>query len=309
MIYLTTYKKYNESKGISDTCVKVLYDIWTKIKSGISEYKSSKINITINEPDLTFNLNFIYDIERGEDNICNGLFDANKSTIKLSIVYNELNDEFMFYIKSTILHELIHLYQFYNINKGNKFRPESFSIGSIIPQLRKNIKTKYVNYLLDLIYFSLEHEISAQIHQYYLYRRYDKDYQKLYKIKNILNNFKYKELVDLENSEINFIKKQVINSLRYYSDVKFYKKDIKKSIWFIEDNNIFLSELNKIFKKRIKWIDKKINLIEGKLKDTDIIYETVSLPSSFCEGDVFLRFDIKRFIEENLNDCVIIHNI
>ena len=85
------------------------------------------------------------------------------SSINLNIKIDEIDDKFIYYIKSVLLHELLDLFQHYNILKDSKFRPQSFSIGSIIPQLRKAVKTKYGEYLLDILYYSLPHELSAQL--------------------------------------------------------------------------------------------------------------------------------------------------
>ena len=181
------------------------------------------------------------------------------------------------------------------------FRPESFSIGSIIPQLRNIIKTKYGSYVLDILYYSLSHELSAQIHQYYLYKINNRYYKRLYDIKNLINNFKVNKLNKDEEYDIILIKKHIVGSISYLSSNSNYKIDLEKSIWNESDIYIFLENLKKLLDNKVKWIDKKINLINKKIEDSKIIKydENTTLPHDWKMYDFFKR---NNFIKENLSD-------
>ena len=176
MKYILRYENFNESKGISDSCEKITNTVWDDIENHIINSKSSNINFDIDEFDFKCkNIILNYKITKGDSNTCNAQTILKESKIvdgylrniiiNIDIISKEFDDEFIYYIKSVILHELLHIFQHYNILYGNKFRPESFSIGSIIPQLRNIVKTKDGTYILDILYHTLSHELSAQIHQ------------------------------------------------------------------------------------------------------------------------------------------------
>lgn len=185
---------------------------------------------------------------------------------------------------------------------NDKFRPESFSIGSIIPQIRDYIKTKYVSYILDILYYSLSHELSAQIHQYYIYKINGREYKRLNEINNLLTNFKIKELDSDEYKELDYVKYHILNSIKYFTNNKNYKKDIESSIWN-KTNEDFLNGLSNLIKQKLKWIDKKIKLINKKYID----YSETFTYYGDLENYKYLKFS--SFINENLNNCPKIDNI
>lgn len=316
MKYIVKYQNFNESKGISDSCDKVLYKVWNLIEDDILLKKENTISVNIDEEDFKVKeLKLKYSITNSEDKNCYGITDVKNSKIEenylinskieLNINIDEFNDEFIYYIKSVLLHELLHIFQHYNVLNGNKFRPESFSIGSILQQLRKNVNTKYANYFLDILYYSLPYELSAQLHQYYLYKIDKREYEKIEQILTLLKNFKIKSLSTDENSDISFIKKHILNSIKFYTDNKNYLSNVDKSLWNISDNSLFLAEFKKLINKRIKWIDKKILLINNKIiSKNDIKYnETIFLPSNWDDHNYFDIIDVYRFTINNLNDC------
>lgn len=327
MRYIINYNNFNESKGISYSCENILYKIWNIIEDNVSNFKSSTLKFDIDEPDFKCKdviLNYNIFINQKE-NICNVQSNFKEtsmnnyylinSTINIDILIKNLDDEFTYYIKSVLFHELLHIFQHYNILKGNKFRPESFSIGSILPSLRKIIKTKYGSYILDILYYSLSNELSAQIHLYYLYKMNNKEYKRLYDIRNLLLNFKIIELNEEQEKDIKIVKLHITNSIKFglnykkNSEVNLnYLKSIDKSIWNENDLQLFLIKLKKVIDKKIKWIDKKIKLIDKKIEENKIIKynEDITLPHDWEMYDIFERYN---FIKENLNDCSLINNI
>lgn len=323
MRYIINYNNFNESKGISDSCENILYKIWDLIENNITNFKSSNLKFEINETDfICKDVILNYNISMCEENICKGqtivkdsIIDNGyliNSIINIDILVKNLDDEFIYYIKSVLFHELLHLFQHYNILIGNKFRPEFFSIGSILPQLRNIIKTNYGNYILDILYYSLSNELSAQIHQYYFHKKNDKNYDKIIEIRNLLYDFKIRKLNESEYKEIETIKKHILNSIKYYTNNKYYKKNIEKSLWN-KDVELFIEDLSNLLKEKVKWIDKKIKLIDVKLEElneSSIRYDlTISLPSNWDEHELIDKLEIYNFVKQNFNDCPIIDNI
>jgi hypothetical protein len=317
--YIIIYENFNESKGISDSCEKVLYKIWNLIESDIIGLKDSYLRFDINESDFKCNdIVLKYQTSKGDDNLCNAITKFNSSkiingyltglNINIDITFEELNDEFIYYIKSVLFHEILHIFQYYNLKINNKFRPESFSIGSIIPQLRNIIKSDYGNYILDVLYHSLSHELSAQIHQYYLYKINHKEYKKIHDIKKLLNDFVINKLSNSDINDLKFIQKHIIGSISYLTTNKKYLSDINKSIWGEQDINKFLEKFKNLLKYKVKWIETKMELIDKKIEDMNIIRydEDVSLPHNWDMYDIEIR---SSFIKKNLSDSTIVEFI
>ena len=314
MKYIVRYENFNESKGISDSCEKITNLIWNDVEADVIKLNNISEEFTFTEADFKIkDIKIDIIIYKGEENSCDGITNLYSSEleegyikdvkISLNIKYETMDDPFLYYIKSVIFHEILHVFQHYNILLNNKFRPELFSIGSIIPQLRGVIKTKYVNYILDILYHSLSHELSAQLHQYYMHKICGEEYKKLDNIKNLLNNFTIKVLNNEEENELNYVKKHISGSIKHFTTNKNYKKDISKSLW--SKNNIdFINELSDLIKIKIKWIDKKIKLIDNKS-----IIDYSETFTYYGDLDDYKYMKASIFIKENLNDCPIINNI
>lgn len=314
MKYVVKYENFNESKGISDSCEKVTNFIWDDIEDDIINTNNISKKFTYSEVDFKLkNIQIDFNFIGNRENSCGAITDLKNSVIEdsyllnvrilFNVKYSIIDDAFLYYIKSVIFHEILHVFQEYNLKINDKFRPESFSIGSIIPQLRGIIKTKYVSYILDILYYSLSHELSAQLHQYYIYKIDDREYKKLDEIKNLLNNFKIKELDSDESNELEYVKKHILGSIKYFTNNKNYKKDIKSSIWN-KNNEDFLIGLSNLIKYKLKWIDKKIKLIDSKKM---IDYSETFTYYGDLEDFKYLKFSL--FINENLNNCPVIDNI
>ena len=315
--YINSFLKYNESKSISDSTEVFSDKVWKIVEPDILNKKDNSYIFDISEEDFKvkdLKINIKY--KKSFENRCNAVTNNNSSDVKdstlinvvinIEISYKNLDYEFMNYINSVIFHEILHVFQLYNLRVNNKFRPESWSIGGILPKLRNIVNSQYTTYILDLIYFSLSHEISAQLHQYYLYRRSGKDYKRLEEIKIKLHSFKVKKLTEKESEELILIKNEFINSIKYFTTNKKYLKNIEKSIWSESDLNRFLEKLKELFDRRVKYIDKKIKLVDSKFI---INYaETISLPSDYLIGN-WEEHDKFRFISENLNDCEMVYFI
>lgn len=310
MNYILTYQNFNESNGISDSSENITNSIWNDIESDIISDISA--NKKFNFDEIDFKLKDIiveYNLIKNSENICNAITYLKNSVVEnkylknikiiVNIKYSILDEPFLYYIKTVLFHEILHVFQHYNFKLHNKFRSESFSIGSILPQLRQYIKTKYANYILDILYYSLSHELSAQIHQYYMYKKIGKHYEKINDIKNLLKNFNINNNLDeSEILEINLIKDYIVKSIEFYSNNKKYNKKILKSLWSETDNNRFLDSLSILLKKKLKWLDEKMKLVDSKIGikfDETFTY--------YGKLDDYKYFEIFNFIKENLNDC------
>ena len=190
MLYSNYANFLRESKSISDSCIlfqrKISPEIIDFIKSNKDDnvYESFYFDF-ISDDFKVKNLKLTIDIINTFEvnNTCNATANFQQSllidtilengeiTFKINII--ELDEDFIYHIESVILHELLHLFQFYNITLKKKFRPTSWSIGVVLSQLKKKniIKEKYIKQICDNLYISLNHEIAAQLHQYYYFRK------------------------------------------------------------------------------------------------------------------------------------------
>lgn len=313
MKYIVKYENFNESNGISDSCEKITNKIWDDMQFDIKKSNNISRRFTFLEDDFKLKdieINFIFN--KDKENTCVAITELKNSKIEnkyllnskvlFNVKYYIIDDGFLYYIKSVIFHEILHVFQSYNLKINNKFRSESFSIGSIIPQIRINIKTKYVSYILDILYYSLSHELSAQLHQYYIYNIDGRKYKRLDEIKNLLTNFKIKELDNDDSKELDYVKYHILNSIKYFTNNKNYKKDIDSSIW-VKSNEEFLNDLSSLIKYKLKWLDKKIKLINKKKVDYN---ETFTYYGDLKD---YKYFKFSLFVKENLNNCPKINNV
>lgn len=167
----------------------------------------------------------------------------------------------------------------------NKFKPESWVIGSLLPNFRKFLLEEYSKTILDLIYKSLSHEIYSQLYQYYFYKKDGIDYGNIDEIISELNNFQVKKELDVrELSELENLKKFIVKGLMMNDNLK-YKSDVINSFWNLEDIDDFLFELGKYFKEKSNLLKSKKDKIDRELDFERGIEESlnrwISLPTNF----------------------------
>jgi hypothetical protein len=295
-----------ESKGISDICVQYKDIIWKNINDYIkNNINNLELKIFIfnfnNDKFLINNLVLEFSFREENDNICNAKFIGSNSRIKdnifyspkieFKIYYKQIDDEFLTYIESVLLHELLHCYQMYKQN--NKRIPSYWQYGSVLSQVRGNI-LKYnnedINHIMDLLYYSLEHEMNAQLHQYYDYLLKFKKYRKINKIENELRN--YIIPINIDDKFISLLKYIIThfkNSLNVNSPNNNYKKNINNSLWSYEltDKNVvsFLKNLKNYFTNCADYINSKKRQIDRKIKNDEHIDYTMKL----SETDIFFK--------------------
>jgi len=246
-----------------------------------------------------------FNLKEDNENFCNGLCNVTKSeieddylintSIEFEIGYLNLDDDFIRYIHSVIKHEVMHLYQVYNLKVNNKFKPESWVIGSLLPTFRNFLKEDYSKVILNLLYISLSHEIYSQLQQYYFYKKDNLKYQKIENIILDLDNFQIKnDLNDNEISEILNLKKFIIRGLKNNNNSK-YIKDVDKSFWNENDVYSFLEGLNKYFKP-IERFGGVLELERVKFRD--------SIKDKYCFDNNIKMIRISYLDKENIENIL-----
>jgi len=256
---------------------------------GVRKLKVKSLKITINK-------------YKSKENLCNANIKVSKETsieddyligsqIEFNVFINDLNDDFKRYIHSVVKHEVLHLYQIYNLKINKKFSPESWTIGSILPLFNKTFKEEYTKKTIMNIYKSLSHEIYSQLYQYYFYKKDGLEYKKIGEIIEDLRGFVIEEnLSDHQIIEINTMRKYILDSLLKNGNRK-WKGDVNNSLWKKGDVHQFLKSLKDLFIEKSNLIESKMRRIDKELSLDDKInemvneYEYFSLPTNFDELD------------------------
>ena len=280
--YLNDYRSFLvESKTISDDSEKYQEIISIEIIPELEKLSTNSDNIQHKSFNFDFNNDFkvknlMINIKlfKYKENVCNAISNFNyakvennilvDASINFEIYYSSLDDDFKEEIDSTILHELLHCYQFYNQELGGKFRPYSWSIGTSLIHLRKDIKSDNCKIILDLLYKSLKHEISAQIHHYYFYKKRNKTYNKIFNNIDELKQFKIFNITT-ENDEICLIRTVVYNNIKSLKINNKYKRDLNKSLWNEKNNDMFIIKLRELFLESVEYTERKIKQVDDKI--------------------------------------------
>ena len=129
MKYIVKYENFNKSKGISDSCEKVANSIWDDIEDDIINTNNISKKFTYSEGDfklknIQIDFNFIGD----KENSCGAITDLKNSVIEdsyllnvrilFNVKYSIIDDAFLYYIKSVIFHEILHV--LYNKEKHHQ---------------------------------------------------------------------------------------------------------------------------------------------------------------------------------------------
>ena len=141
---------------------------------------------------------------------------------------------------------------------------------------------KDLDQIVNLLYYSLEHEMSAQLHQYYDFMLKGERYEKIFDIKKSLKDYK------IPNEINNDFMKGMITIIYYFNNsLKSNTPNNNNSLWSykLSENNIdsFLVNLKNYFNDCSDFIDRKINQINRKLKN----YEHIDYSMKLSDIEIF----------------------
>lgn len=304
-------KKFNEfvleKKGISDICIIYKNCIWKNMIDKLKDVETSEsfkkdnfktiVNLSYDFSNPKFLVkNFMIELalNKNINYSCGGLANVEYSMyddgilispkIVLNLSFKDLNKGYLNYVESVLLHEIIHVYQRYC--QGDKNISSSWQLGSILPKLRNIIISDDVSNILELLYYSLVHEINSQLHQYFDMKMKNINYKDIFDIKKRLEDFDYTKIVidDEIIDELEQIRKHYYASLKYNKPNNMYIKNVS-NIWkkeiSIDNVYLFLEELKQNFTNSIVYIEKKIKLIDNKI--SEIRYDNASNYTKFNE--------------------------
>lgn len=299
MKHLTTYENYNtrnpfeipvinEKYGIPND-LKELFEICYKdISNNILNKISTPIYISydgkIKVDNLTF---FIIDDNTREKiygNTNSGKFYNNILKFSIITLYFDFENYDMVDLKRIILHELLHLYEFYMRFENNVISKLQYDLGYEINILSDKFKNdKFISDFIYLIYISLDHEINARVSETYIVLMEDRILNSLDVMINLKKTKAWKHSLELlffvnfindNNSKIDYDNLfdffSILNPImNRYSKQKFNLYNIPKDK---NDCVKLIKEWKVLFKKKALYFqDKLIKLIDEVVNDINMI--------------------------------------
>ena len=279
---LTYYDYINESKGISNFIKKISNEIISEIyknyksfdhKISVSEMKLIN-NIYINIINIKSNYNSKFYVSDNND-ILNNL------CIEFDIPLKNNLD--IHYFHEIIIHEITHLYEFYNIVQNERNFPLYNNIKKSLVKTIRQDNFDIFSYFRNLVYLSLDNELNARVAQTY----------QLLKSKNINNKEQLLNILKTTHIWKKFKEIENFNPKKYTSDLveilgldltlilinEFNDELRKNSITFSFISNVndkndiikYFNSWNKRFKYKLKKHLLKLDtIIDEVIKDNDI---------------------------------------
>lgn len=276
---LTYYEYLNEGKGISNFIKTLSTEIISEIFKNFKSF-DKKIDI----PELVNINNISIEIQNIQRNYQSMFYILNKKDILNSLCIKfdipEKNNLNIYYLHEIVIHELTHLYEFYNIVINNKNLPLYDNIKKSLIQTIKQDNFDIFSYFRNIVYLSLDNELNARVAQTYQLLKFKKinDKTQLFNILKTTHIWKkYKEienfnpknytsnLIELLGIDLSCILINDFNEELNKNSIKLsFIKDVKDEKDIIK----YFSSWNKRFKYKIKkHLFKLNNVIDEVIMD------------------------------------------
>jgi len=276
---LTYYEYLNEGKGISNFIKTLSTEIISEIFKNFKSF-DKKIDI----PELVNINNISIEIQNIQRNYQSMFYILNKKDILNSLCIKfdipEKNNLNIYYLHEIVIHELTHLYEFYNIVINNKNLPLYDNIKKSLIQTIKQDNFDIFSYFRNIVYLSLDNELNARVAQTYQLLKFKKinDKTQLFNILKTTHIWKkYKEienfnpknytsnLIELLGIDLSCI---LINDFNEELNKNLIKLSFIKDVKDEKDIIKYFSSWNKRFKYKIKkHLFKLNNVIDEVIMD------------------------------------------
>ena len=247
---LTYYEYINENRGISNFIKKLSTIISGKLfkeyeKTSDSELPSFDIKIDIDYVEIS-QINQINIIVKSDKENYNSKFytiDSNLLNLCLEFdlpIKSKLNH---FYLQELIIHEMTHLYEYYNIVVNQREFPLYNRIKKSLIRTIKQDEFDFFSYFRNLVYLTLDNELNARITQTYQLLKYENIHDK----EQLFNILKTKHIWKKYKEIDNFNPKKYTNDLVEFLGLDFTKILINNFNNELKNNSInftFIKEVN-----------------------------------------------------------------
>lgn len=269
---LTYYEYINEGKGISNFIKTLSTQITGHIAKSIKD-EIFNFNLNLNIPEIS-QINNIQIILKSIEQNYNSKFYSNSSKLDLTLEFDLPDNINYYYLHEIVVHELTHLWEYYNIVINGKRFPLYDNIKKALIGTVHQDTFDIFSYFRNLVYLTLDNELNARVSQTYqsliVYNIKDKNI-----LWNILKTKKiWKKYLEIQNFEPITFSNDLINLIGFdltiilisdfnshltknSVDYKFYKKNL------INENDVisYFNEWSDIFKKKLKKHYKKLDKI------------------------------------------------
>jgi hypothetical protein len=256
---LTFYEYINESRGISDFIKKLS----TTITGGVYKKYEELSNSSDSGFTLVFDLN--YEEIKMIKKIIVIIKNNNRNYNSKFVSKNELNKEFddiflefdlplkkdldPFYLHELVIHEMTHLYEYYNIVKNKKAFPLYDKIKKSLIRTLKQDEFDVFSYFRNLVYLTLDNELNARVAQTYQLLKFQNIKSKDLLLNNLKTTHIWKKYKEIDN----------FNPKKYTSDLlEFIGLDLTKIL--INQFNLELKN-NDIDFKFIKNVENELDIL------------------------------------------------
>ena len=256
---LTFYEYINESRGISNFIKKLS----TTITGGVYKKYEELSNSSDSGFTLVFDLN--YEEIKMIKKIIVIIKNNNRNYNSKFVSKNELNKEFddiflefdlplkkdldPFYLHELVIHEMTHLYEYYNIVKNKKAFPLYDKIKKSLIRTLKQDEFDVFSYFRNLVYLTLDNELNARVAQTYQLLKFQNIKSKDLLLNNLKTTHIWKKYKEIDN----------FNPKKYTSDLlEFIGRDLTKIL--INQFNLELKN-NDIDFKFIKNVENELDIL------------------------------------------------
>jgi len=246
---LTYYEYINESNGISNFIKKLstiisgrIFKEYEKISDTIIPSFDIKIDIDYLEISQIKNINIL--IKGIKGNYHSKFYTLENNLLNLCLEFDlptKSNLDY-FYLHELIIHELTHLYEYYNIVINQREFPLYNKIKKSLIRTIKQDEFDVFSYFRNLVYLTLDNELNARVAQTYQLLKYEKIKDK----EQLLNILKTKHIWKKYKEIDNF------NPKKYTSDlIQFIGIDFTKILINIFNNELINNSVNFTFIKNV----------------------------------------------------------
>lgn len=283
---ITKYRKYTtehinenklyEGKGIPNDLKWITDDIYDKISVNFNRehlFNFDEINFKVNDLSIKCR-NEKHNTFIGNAKL--GKFIENKlinPTISLTFNFDKANEKD---IKTTLLHELLHLYELYNRILNDSDKSLQWNSNSILQKIRdKYSNNKFLEDFIYLLYLISDHEINARVSEVYKILIDCDNYNKETLINELYKTSSWKKLSIIEN----FFKYK--HDIDYNLCTEFFneynsfmqsKSNQKFNMFNIPENKNDVDKILKLYKilfdkKALKIKNKLLKIVDEVIKD------------------------------------------
>jgi hypothetical protein len=208
-------------------------------------------------------------------------------------IYLDINNFNKKELKKCLLHELLHIFEFYNRYKKKSKKDIQWKINQHLIDLRKKYIDVFIQDFIYHIYLSFDHEINARVSETYIVLMEDsllssdlmRELEKTsaWKYKEYLKNFNYNNYkINYELLKDFFI--ELNTYIKKYSIKNFNIHTIPNSE---KDCDFLLKKYKKYFNKKSKYMENKLikllKEVENDLKLIDSYHVVIDETKNFSE--------------------------